>query len=75
MFPGLARTLNKALKGTDMKEHTLSAEAVKVFRKYDPYQPASRVPLLVAKRFFMTDVEDIKRCDRTLRALRSGHYF
>jgi hypothetical protein len=55
--------------------HILSEEAVRVFRVYDPYHAVSRVPLLVAKRHLMTDEEDVRRCDRTLRALRSGRFF
>jgi hypothetical protein len=55
--------------------HALSEEAVRVFRVYSPYHAASRVPLLVAKRHLMTDQEDIRRCDRTLRALRSERFF
>jgi hypothetical protein len=56
------------------RDHTLSEEAVKVFRKYSPYLESSRIPLLLAKRPYMKG-EDMIRCDRTVRALKHKRFF
>lgn len=54
--------------------HVLSVEAVRVFRKYDPYTEASRAPLLIAKRHMMS-AQELLRCNRTLKALRENSFF
>jgi len=63
----------------DMKEIKLnyepSSEAVSVFRIHGASRPSSRIPLLIEKRKRMTDQEDIARCNRTLRALRTDSFF
>ena len=56
------------------RDHTLSEEAVKAFRKYSPYLECSRIPLLLAKRPYLKG-EDMIRCDRTVRALKHNRFF
>ncbi len=52
-----------------------SVEAIFVFRVHSASRTSSRIPLLVEKRKRMTNKEDIARCDRTLKALRTNSFF
>ena len=52
-----------------------SSEAINVFRVYSASSPSSRIPLLIEKRKSMTEIENIIRCDKTLRALRTNSFF
>ena len=62
-----------------MKEIKLSyepsTEAISVFRIHGASRPSSRIPLLIEKRKRMTNQEDIARCNRTLRALKTDSFF
>lgn len=55
--------------------YVMSDEAVRVFKVFDPYTASSRIPLLMAKRYLMYRRQDIRRYERTIKALRSGGFF
>ena len=59
----------------EKRQYIMSDEAARVFRVFNSWEPASRIPLLMAKRHLMYRKQDIRRYERTLRALRSGCFF